>query len=117
MAKQFRDEPVQFVMATDTYGYFEEHAALTPDQEAAYDTAYFFGRHRLPVTLAISTPATHADNEGRVHAEQTENDRAYQVTVLPQTIIVDRHGIVRAVLVGWSPLNERFIVGLLKDMI
>lgn len=117
MSQEFRGKPVQLVLATNTYGYFEDHAALTPAQEVGYDTAYFFGHNKLPVTLAISNPVLHTDNEGRVGSERSHDERAYRVTVLPQTVVIDKQGIVRAVLVGWSPLNERFITSMVKQML
>jgi thiol-disulfide isomerase/thioredoxin len=117
MANTFKGHPVQFVLATNTYGYFEEHAALTPQQEVAYDTGYFFGEHHLPVTLAISAPDTHEDTEGRVVAAMTGNDQAYQVRAIPQTVVIDKQGIVRAILVGWSPANEGRITTLLRDLL
>jgi thiol-disulfide isomerase/thioredoxin len=117
MATAFNGQPVQFVLATNTYGYFEDHAALTPQQEMAYDTAYFFGEHHLPVTLAISAPDTHEDTEGRVVAATTGNDQAYQVRAIPQTVVIDKQGIVRAILVGWSPANEGRITALVRGLL
>jgi thiol-disulfide isomerase/thioredoxin len=117
MAAAFKGKPVQFVLATNTYGYFDDHAALTGPQEAAYDTAYFFGEHQLPVTLAVSESVTSQDDEGRVRDKPSANDVAYSVPVLPTTYIIDRRGIVRAVFVGWSPLNEATITALVKRSI
>jgi len=115
MADAWRKQPVQFVMATNTYGYFEDHAALTPAQEASYDSAYFLGEHKLPVTLAVSASLTSTDVEGRVRELPSSNDTAYNVASLPTTFVIDKRGIVRGVLAGWSPLNEHAITALVEQ--
>lgn len=117
IAQTFQGQPTQYVLATRTYGWFGDHAALSVGEEVAYDTAYFFGEHKLPVTLVIKASSEHEDAEGRVVDELPANDRAYHVVGIPQTVVIDKQGIVRAVISGWSPANEGTITRLIRQLL
>ena len=78
--------------------------------------AYFGTEHALPFPVAINPPAKPVAGQSYV---QPKPDTDYRVGGIPQSIIEDKHGIIRQIVTGWDQGNtERFstlIAGLLAE--
>lgn len=98
MAK-YKGRPVESIMATELYGYIGSRRNLTDDQEVAADREYFTVEHKLNSIVSINPssfgPQRPTSNEGR-----------YEVGGIPEIVIIDRKGVIRATVVGWDKGNE-----------
>jgi len=100
MAK-YKGKPVESIMATNLYGYIGTKRNLTPEQEVAADRDYFAVEHKLASTVAIN-PST----DPRAPEYAATNDGRYAVGGIPEIVIIDRKGVIRATVVGWDRGNE-----------
>lgn len=114
---EFKHSPLQLVIVTQTYGYFGEKTALTGAQEIALDSSYFLKEHNLPARVAITDVLKMPDEEGRLDPPRAPDEHAYGVSSLPQTILIDRNGIVQAVYLGWNIANEGHIQTALRRIL
>src|SRR5262249_40740263 len=96
---RYQGKPVESIMATELYGYIGTKRGLTPDQEVAADRDYYTGEHKLTSTVAINPPGTDA-------TYPTSNEGRYAVGGIPEIVIIDRKGVIRATVVGWDKGNE-----------
>jgi len=94
------------VMATQLYGYFEAEQGLDAATELDRDRKYF-AEHGLDMPVAVWEVGPNV------------NDQAYKVGGIPQIHIIDRHGVIRLIMVGYDDANEaglaKFIDALLKE--
>lgn len=93
MAK-YKGKPVESVMATGIYGYLGDNKNLTPEQEVEANRDYYSVHHGLPFQIAINP------------ADSRALDDRYSVGGIPQIVIIDRKGVIRATVVGWDVGNE-----------
>jgi thiol-disulfide isomerase/thioredoxin len=97
---EYRNKPVESIMATTLYGYIGSQRNLTPEQEVAADREYFAHEHEMPFPVAI-TPAGDAGQN-----PPYDNEARYAVGGIPQIMIIDRKGVIRSTVVGWDKGNE-----------
>ena len=100
------------VLVTSVYGFFQGRQNLTPDEEIAADSQYFFVEHRLPVQVAIAPAIQTADA-----AAPGSNLANYQVTGIPQIVVLDRAGTVRMIVIGWDPASEARIATMIDRLL
>ena len=98
MAK-YKGKPVESIMATSLYGYIGAKRNLTPEQEVAADREYYTVEHKLNSTVSINPGQTQENYRG-------SNDDRYAVGGIPEIVIIDRKGVIRATVVGWDRGNE-----------
>jgi thiol-disulfide isomerase/thioredoxin len=94
------------VMATQLYGYFEMERGLDAATELDRDRKYF-AEHGLDMPVAVWEVGPNV------------NEQAYKVGGIPQIHVIDRHGVIRLIMVGYDDANEaglaKFIDTLLKE--
>jgi thiol-disulfide isomerase/thioredoxin len=111
MSKHFAGKPVESVLETYLYGYIGKRMGLAPEQEVAADRDYYTGEYGLPFKIAINpTPA-----RGDTTTKDTE--RRYAVGGIPQIVVVDQKGIIRATVVGWDMGNEKRLTALIDRIL
>ena len=111
MSKHFAGKPVESVFETYLYGYLGKKRPLTPEQEVAEDRSYYAGEWALPFKIAVNPlPArgdtTTKDTEGR-----------YAVQGIPQIVVVDRKGVIRATVIGWDEGNEKRLTAFIDKLL
>ena len=107
LLERFGHQGFRAVMATELYGYFERETDLPAATEIDRDRAYFAGYH-LDVPIAINDDASQQENPNSVH---------YKVGGIPQIQVIDRRGIIRFIMVGYSDENEAAIATIVESLI
>jgi thiol-disulfide isomerase/thioredoxin len=104
---------MQSLFVTTTYGFFEKEKDITPAQEASYDSVYYLTRHEMPVQVAVyETPET---SSGAPPA--MPNETAYNVSGIPQLVLLDRAGVIRMIVVGWDPATEAHLKTMIETLL
>lgn len=111
MAKHFAGKPVESIMETYLYGYIGSKANLTPEQEVAENRDYYTKEHGLPFKIAINTLPVRGDTLTR------DSERRYAVGGIPEIVVVDRKGIIRAMVVGWDNGNEKRLTAFIDRIL
>jgi hypothetical protein len=91
-------DKVHVLLATSLMGRFRADTDLVPNAELAKLRDYFAVENALPYPVAV------AENPGEEDHDAISN--AYHVYAIPQVVVVDAHGIVRHILLGWDPGND-----------
>jgi hypothetical protein len=111
MTAHFAGKPVESIMVTNLYGYIGSKMKLLPAQEVAEDRDYYAVQHELPFKVAINPLLPRGDSLTR------DNDRRYAVSGIPEIVVVDRKGIIRATVVGWDKGNEQRLSALIDRIL
>ncbi len=115
MADRFGKEGVQFVFATQFYGYVGAKKNLDPAAELVADEEYFGGEHGIRFPIAVADqPSTPKPGERYI---PNPNDDRYKVGGIPQTVIIDKNGTIRRILTGWDTGNAQRLPVLLADLL
>jgi hypothetical protein len=91
-------DKVRVVLATNLMGQFKGDTGLAPNAELAKLRDYFAVENKLPYPVAV------AENPGEEDHDSISN--TYHVYAIPQVVVVDAHGIVRHILLGWDEGND-----------
>lgn len=86
---------VRVVLATGLLGYFRGDTAITAAAETEKLRAYFTTEEHFTCPIAVGA---------RDHDAIAE---AYHGAAIPQIVVIDGHGIVRRVLMGWDAGNAQ----------
>jgi thiol-disulfide isomerase/thioredoxin len=117
---RFAARGFQVVLATQLYGFFQSERPLAADAEVERDRAYF-AEPQLNVPIAIGAKVDIKVEGGKtVYLPAPDpNDEAYKVGGIPQIQLIDKHGRIRLIMVGYDDANEeklaRIIEGLLAE--
>ena len=117
---KFGSRGFRVVMATQLYGYFQTERGLDAATELDRDRTYF-AEHGLDVPVAVWDAVSVSVKDGKVNylPGPNQNEAAYRVGGIPQIHIIDRHGVIRLIMVGYDDANEpqlaKFIGTLLKE--
>jgi thiol-disulfide isomerase/thioredoxin len=105
---KYAPQGFRVVLATELYGYFGDERPLTADAEFERDRAYWSAEGlRVPIAVQnLRTPTV--DNP---------NDAAYRVGGIPQIHLIDRHGRIRLIMVGYDDTNEPFLADLIEKLL
>jgi len=99
LRQQFGPKGFRVVMVTRFWGYFSNggktERPLAADQELERDVEYFKQYH-LDVPVAI----------GDENPREDPNDRNYRVSAIPQIHLIDKHGRIRVIMIGYDEANE-----------
>jgi thiol-disulfide isomerase/thioredoxin len=110
LRQQFGAKGFRVVMVTRYWGYFSKDGKverpLAPDEELKRDTEYFQGYH-LDVPVAIGDEARDADR----------NDTNYKVSGIPQIQLIDKHGKIRLIMIGYDEANEPKLAGIIAKLV
>ena len=111
LRERFGARGFRVVLATRYYGYFTENGNtdrdLTNDQELRRDTSYFAG-YGLDMPVAIGDLVSVKVVDGKVVyvPGPDPNDEHYKVTGIPQIHLIDKHGRIRLIMIGYDEANE-----------
>ena len=113
-AKGFR-----VALATQLYGYFLAERNLTADAEIAHDKAYFAEHELADVPVAIGNKVNVKVVDGKVVYEPAKdpNDVNYRVGGIPQIQLIDKHGRIRLIMVGYDDANEASLAKMIESLI
>jgi thiol-disulfide isomerase/thioredoxin len=117
---RFGSRGFHVVMATQLYGYFQTERGLDAATELDRDRSYF-AEHGLNVPVAVWDAISVSVKDGKVNYSPgpNQNEEAYKVGGIPQIHLIDRHGVIRLIMVGYDDANEpalaQFIDTLLKE--
>lgn len=101
---KYKGKPVESVMSTGIYGFIGDKRNLTPEQEVEADREYYLEHHGLPFPVAINPQGAGADEQ-------------YKVGGIPEIVIVDQKGVIRATVVGWDRGNEARFATLIDRLL
>ena len=115
MADKFGKQGAQFIFATQFYGYLGAKKDLDPAAELEADQEYFVAEHGIHFPIAVADkPAMPKPGERYL---PSPNDDRYKVGGIPQTVIIDRNGIIRRILTGWDTGNAQRLPVLLTALL
>lgn len=100
---KYQPQGFRVVLATALYGYFGLERPLTAEAEFERDREYW-AKEGLDVPIAVA-------------ALDNPNDTAYRVGAIPQIHILDRHGRIRLIMVGYDETNEPFLAELIEKLL
>jgi thiol-disulfide isomerase/thioredoxin len=115
MADKFGKQGVQFVFATQFYGYVGTKKNLDPAAELVADEEYFSGEHGVHFPIAVADQP--APPKANVRYVPNPNDDRYKVGGIPQTVIIDKNGTIRRILTGWDTGNAQRLPVLLTELL
>jgi hypothetical protein len=91
---------------------------LKPEEEMAAIREYYLGDHKLPFKIAVDQHIELSDRTAAAEAARREtNYGKYFVGGIPQIVLLDKQGMVRLILSGWSPDNERRATKLIEQLL
>ena len=98
----------QVALATRFWGYFGSDRNLSTDAELAKDKTYFAEHEMSDVPVAIGPQVNAKVVNGKVvyEPQKDPNDVAYEVGGIPQIQLIDKHGVIRLIMVGYDNANE-----------
>jgi thiol-disulfide isomerase/thioredoxin len=116
LLEKYGPQGFRVVLATELYGYFEKEQNLSPDEEYARDKKYF-AEHGMNVPIAIGDRTQTAMVDGKRVLQREPNDEAYRVGGIPQIHLIDKHGKIRLVMVGYDDANESKLAKMIEEML
>jgi thiol-disulfide isomerase/thioredoxin len=110
LRQQFGSKDFRVVMVTRYWGYFVQDGkterSIAPDDELKRDVAYFQGYHLdVPIAIGDQTPGP------------DRNDTNYKVSGIPQIQLIDKHGRIRLIMVGYDDANEPKLSELIAKLV
>ncbi|MGV3710160.1 MAG: TlpA family protein disulfide reductase [Gemmatimonas sp.] len=104
---------VQVAFVTEFFGYVGGKRGLNEQQEMDATRAYYEARKiRFPIAM-LGEPVLEKNPTRAIGGAFLE----YGIQQIPQTVIIDRKGIVRRILVGWDPANSERIPAYLHALL
>ena len=97
------------VMVTRYWGYFSQERTLALEEELKRDVGYFQGHH-LDVPVAVGDQVT--GSTGR-----DVNDTNYKVSGIPQIQLIDKHGKIRLIMIGYDEANEPKLASFIAKLV
>jgi thiol-disulfide isomerase/thioredoxin len=116
---KYASQGFRVVLATSLYGYFgrDPNRNLAADVEIAYDRTYFAEEHMdVPIAIADRTPAAVRGPDGS-YSNQEPNQSHYHVLGIPEVVLVDRHGTIRLIMVGYDDANEAQLTKIIDALV
>ncbi len=110
---RFAARGLRIVLATRLWGYFGAEKNITAARELAADRQLFIDEEHLPFPVAIATPPAGVGPADGADA----NAKAYYVQPIPQFVLIDRAGIVRAIDLGWDEKDESRLARRIEQLL
>lgn len=106
------------VLATELYGYFGAERPLTAEVEFEKDREYWAHEGlNVPVAVGDARPLPVRGADGMYVYTKNPNDAAYEVGGIPQIHLIDRHGRIRLIMVGYDDANEAGMATLIEKLL
>lgn len=100
--EKFKDRGLVIIGVTHYYGRTDESDDVTPAEELAY-LRRFKKEHRLPYGIAVS--------------DTMANDNLYNVSAIPTTFLLDRHGAVRYITLGANTRDAEALGAMIEKLL
>jgi hypothetical protein len=107
LRQTFGPQGFRVVLATQLYGFFERETDVTAAAEFERDRAYF-AANQLDVPIAVNPEGSN---------DEDPNKLRYKVGGIPQIQIIDKHGRIRLIMVGYDEKNESTLATLIDALI
>lgn len=106
------------VLATELYGYFGAERPLTAEVEFEKDREYWAHEGlNVPVAVGDARPLPVRGADGMYVYTKNPNDAAYEVGGIPQIHLIDKHGRIRLIMVGYDDANEAGMATLIEKLL
>jgi thiol-disulfide isomerase/thioredoxin len=106
------------VLATELYGYFGAERPLTAEVEFEKDREYWAHEGlNVPVAVGDARPLPVRGADGGYISTRNPNDAAYEVGGIPQIHLIDKHGRIRLIMVGYDDANEASMAALIEKLL
>ncbi len=116
---KYAPQGFRVALSTQLYGYFESERNLSAEDEIARDKTYFAHHELSDVPVAISNQVIRKVVNGKV--EMTTPDDAnyvnYKVGGIPQIHLIDKHGKIRLIMVGYDDANEAQLAKVIESLL
>lgn len=110
LRQQFGPKGFRVVMVTRLWGNFSQdgkvESKLAAADELLRDVGYF-QRYHLDVPVAVGDQVSGPD----------PNDTNYKVTSIPQIQLIDRHGKIRLIMIGYDEANEPRLAAFVAKLV
>ena len=93
----------QFMFMTTQYGKFGRKRNLKAEAERAETRPYYHSKH---ITFPVAMPGDGFDPARFAQRSMPSAFASYFLEQIPQSVIVDWHGNIRRIIVGWDPANS-----------
>jgi thiol-disulfide isomerase/thioredoxin len=116
---KYAPQGFRVALATQLYGYFGAERNLTPADEIARDQHYF-AEHELsdvPVAIGGKVDVKFVNDQVQYLPAKDPNDVAYRVGGIPQIMLIDKHGKIRLIMVGYDDVNEPRLAKMIEDLL
>jgi cytochrome c biogenesis protein CcmG/thiol:disulfide interchange protein DsbE len=100
--EKFKDRGLTILGVTQYYGRSEAGGGATPAEELSY-LRQFKKENHLPYGFAVSNTEA--------------NDETYNVSVIPTTFLIDRHGVIRFITLGASPQEADALGAMIEKLL
>ncbi len=100
LSAEYKPKGLTTILAVSLDGQFDG-VQMQPVAEVEANRKYFIGKHEFTYPIAIQRDGDDPATSG------ARNVAAFNVGAFPQFVVVDKKGIVRAVLMGWDPYGNR----------
>jgi hypothetical protein len=100
--KTYPATDLQTVFLVNLDGQFQG-VQMTPAQEVEANRKYFVTEHGFTNSIAIQR----SPNGDMQPPDSASNAQSYAMNYLPQVVVIDKQGIVRAFLQGWDEAGNR----------
>ncbi|HEU4388800.1 MAG TPA: TlpA disulfide reductase family protein [Blastocatellia bacterium] len=116
--QQFNERGLRIVLSTQLYGHFAGRQDLKPREELASIRQYYLGQHKLPFKIAVEPQFDLSDKSATADAAWREsNEGKYFGGGYPKSVLLDKQGIVRQILLGWDPATEARLISLIEQLL
>jgi len=106
------------VLATELYGYFGAERPLSAEAEFEKDREYWAHEGlTVPVAVGDARPLPVRGADGNYVYTKNPNDAAYEVGGIPQIHLIDKHGRIRLIMVGYDDANEAGMAALIEKLL
>ncbi len=111
--ERFGPQGLRIVLATRLWGYLGKEKNMSPERELAAVRRLFIEEDRLPFPIVIADAQAGAGQGEAADA----NAAAYFVQPIPHFVVIDRHGMVRRVDLGWEAGDEARLTEIVKRLL
>jgi hypothetical protein len=114
IADRMNGRDFDIVLVTEIYGAFPPRLLPSPDDEVAADRAYY--ERDVPFRVAI-TPRDSGGIPSPVAAAYEIGSERFILSNVPEIVVIDRRGIIRAIVGGFEEGGEARISELIEKLL
>jgi thiol-disulfide isomerase/thioredoxin len=116
--QQFKERGLGVVLSTQLYGSFAGRQDLKPEEEVAAIREYYVEHYKLPFKIAVESQFDLSDKTAAAEAAWREtNEGKYYGGGYPRSVLLDKQGVVRQILIGWDPATEARLINMIDQLL